>query len=245
MATQVQSSQERPKLGVVVPLANEEHTIVELLARVLRQLAAGDRIFCVLDNASKDNTRSIIEDYARREARVVLVWSPNNRCVVDAYFSGYRAAFAEGREWILEMDGGFSHLPEEIPRFMAGMQQGFDYVGGSRFMQGGHHNSPWTRVVISKGGTVLARCLIKAKMSDMTSGFECFNRQAMGKVLEVGVESKANFFQTEIRLMMHQFRWMEVPITYRNSNYQVGRSSIREALRILWKLRHSQTRQNH
>lgn len=245
MDTQVQSSPERPTLGVVIPLANEEHTIGDLLARILKQLLAGDRIFCVLDNASKDNTRSIIEAFARRDARVVLVWSPKNLCVVDAYFSGYRAAFEAGREWILEMDGGFSHLPEEIPRFIAGMQQGFDYVGGSRFMRDGRHHSPWTRVFISQGGTLLARILIQAKMSDMTSGFECFNRKAMKKVLEVGVASKANFFQTEIRFLMHQFRWMEVPITYRNSSYHVGRSSIREAFRILWQLRHSQSRQNH
>ena len=233
----------RPKLGVVVPLANEEKTIGEFLNRVLVHLLEGDCVYCVLDNMCRDRTRDLIGEYAARDPRVVLVWAPQNRCVVDAYFAGYRAAFGGGCEWILEMDGGFSHLPEEIPLFLAGMGQGCDYVGGSRYMAGGCHESPWTRVFISKGGTMLTNWLLKTRMIDMTSGFECFSRRAMAHLLERGVASRANFFQTEIRFMMHQYKWMEVPITYRNNNFHVGRSSLREAFRILWELRRGQQRQ--
>jgi dolichol-phosphate mannosyltransferase len=175
---------------------------------------------------------------------VVLVWAPQNRCVVDAYFAGYRAAYEDGCEWILEMDGGLSHLPEQIPQFLDGMASGYDFVGGCRYTRGGCHKSPFTRVVVSWGGTVLTRLLCRARMVDMTSGFECFNRRAMAMVLENGVESRANFFQTEIRLMMHQLNWKEVPIKYCNENYTLGRSSIREAFRILWNLRNTEwTRQ--
>lgn len=230
----------RPRLGVLVPLANEEGTILEFLRRVLVHLQSQDRVYCVLDSVSKDQTRSLVSGLAATDPRVALVWAPENRCVVDAYFRGYRAAFADGCEWILEMDGGFSHLPEEIPMFIAGMERGYDYVGGSRFMPGGSHDSPWTRVFISKGGSILANWMLKTRMRDMTSGFECFNRKAMAMVLERGVSSRANFFQTEIRHMMHQLKWLEVPITYSNSNYSVGRSSVREAFRILWRLRCAQ-----
>jgi dolichol-phosphate mannosyltransferase len=229
----------RGKFGILVPLANEEATIHDWLSRVLVHLRETDRLFCVLDNVCKDRTRSIISDQAAKDPRVVLVWAPENRCVVDAYFRGYRAAYDDGCEWILEMDGGFSHLPEEIPQYLQAMERGFDYVGGSRFMPGGSHRSPWNRVLVSWGGTVLARWVLQARMTDMTSGFECFNRRAMALVLETGVESRANFFQTEIRLMMHRFRWIELPITYCNSNFRIGRSSLREALRVLWKLRRS------
>ncbi len=119
------------------------------------------------------------------------------------------------------------------------MAKGNDFVGGSRYLPGGCHKSPFTRVVVSRGGTILTQLLCKARMSDMTSGFECFSRKAMSMVLEKGVQSRANFFQTEIRLMMHQLRWAEVPIKYCNDNYTLGRSSIREAFRILWSLRNT------
>jgi dolichol-phosphate mannosyltransferase len=224
----------RPKLGIAIPLANEENTIDDFLRRLLVHLLPHDRIFCVLDNICKDRTREKISEWSARDPRVVLVWSPKNRSVVDAYFAGYRAAYTDGCEWILEMDGGMSHLPEEVPRFIEGMAAGHEYVGGSRYMRGGSHRSPVTRIFVSRGGTILARLVLNAKMTDMTSGFECFHRTAMKQVLEKGVVSRANFFQTEIRHMMHQFRWKEVPITYRNLNYSIGRNSIREAFKILW-----------
>ena len=49
------------RLGVVVPLANEEATVGEFLGRVTRQLTAADAVFCVVDNASRDRTREAVE----------------------------------------------------------------------------------------------------------------------------------------------------------------------------------------
>ncbi|MDP0494729.1 MAG: glycosyltransferase [Verrucomicrobiota bacterium JB024] len=225
------------RMGVVMPLANEEQTIDGLLARVLVQLGPEDRVFCILDNVCKDRTREVISGWQReKDARVTLVWAPENRCVVDAYFRGYREACAAGCRWILEMDGGLSHLPEQIPQFIAGMEEGYDYVGGSRYLDGGCHDSFFTRRLLSKGGTILARGLLKAPMSDMTSGFECFTREALLEVLERGVRSRAHFFQTEIRCMMSKRRWKEVPIRYANTYPTVAGASIADSLRVLFAL---------
>lgn len=226
-----------PRLGVVTPMANEEATVDEFLTRVLARLSASDRVFCVLDNVSRDRTRELVEAWSARDPRVVLVWAPENRCVVDAYFRGYRAARAAGCEWVLEMDGGLSHQPEEIPRFIAAMEGGAQYAGGCRFMPGGSHiGSPWRRFV-SWGGSRLTNLLCGTRMADMTSGFECFGREAMDAVLARGVRSRRHFFQTEIRYLMHGFRWVEVPITYRNPSANLGSASLREAFRELWNLR--------
>src|SRR5262245_9455656 len=204
------------RLGITVPLANEEATIDGFLGRVLLQLTMEDRVFCVLDNASKDRTRERVEAWAARDSRVVLVWAPENRCVVDAYFRGYRAALAAGCRWILEMDGGMSHQPEEIPRFIEAMTHGYDYVGGCRFMPGGCHTGSLKRYLVSRGGTALTNWLLVTRMKDMTGGFECFSRRALEAVLEHGVRSRAHFFQTEIKFLLRDWHWIEVPITYRN-----------------------------
>jgi dolichol-phosphate mannosyltransferase len=224
------------RLGVTVPLANEETTIDEFLDRVLTQLTSADRVFCVLDNVSQDRTRALIEARARRDPRVVLVWAPENRCVVDAYFRGYEAALAAGCRWVLEMDGGLSHLPEEIPQFIRAMEQGYDYAGGCRFMKGGGYTGPVSRYLVSKGGTVLTNLLLGTRMRDMTSGFECFSRRALEAVLTRGVRSRAHFFQTEIKFLMRDWKWVEVPIHYRNPSKRLGSSSLKEAFRNLWAL---------
>ena len=220
-----------------MPLANEEDSIENLFDRIRVHLAPEDRVFCVMDRMCKDRTRELIQRYHdTKDQRFNVVWAPENRCVVDAYFRGYREAYDQGAQWILEMDGGMSHLPEEIPQYIEAMKEGYEYVGGSRFMKGGSHKSPITRRLISWGGSVLARFLLKTSMSDMTSGFECFSRSAMKELLDKGVMSRANFFQTEIKYMMSRRRWKEVPINYSNDKVAVGRSSIREAFKVLFQL---------
>ena len=227
----------QPRLGVVTPLANEQKTIDELLPRILAQLTSEDRIFCVVDRASTDSTRAKVEQAAATDPRVVCVWAPQNRCVVDAYFRGYREALAAGCRWILEMDGGLSHLPEQIPQFLRAMQEGFDYAAGSRFMPGGCFYGKLSRRLISKGGTVLSNLLLGTHMKDMCSGFECFTHEALSHVVAHGVASRAHFFQTEIRFLLRRWKWVELPITYNGPSEPVPNSSIMEALRILISMR--------
>ena len=208
-----------------------------MLERVTAQIGDTDHVFCVLDNASTDGTRALVETYARRDSRVVCVWAPQNRNVVDAYFAGYRAAIQSGADWILEMDGGLSHSPEDIPRFLRAMQDGAEFAGGSRFTKGSSWSGPVSRYIVSRGGTVLATLLLGTRMRDMTSGFECFTRVALKRVLERGVRSKAHFFQTEIRYLMHDFAWVEVPISYRSPSASLGVASLRDAFSSLLALR--------
>ena len=235
--TATSASRRAEQLGVVVPLANEQDVVEEFLRRVLEHLAPHDRVFCVLDNVSKDGTRDKVQACGEADSRVVLVWAPEDRCVVDAYFRGYREALAAGCDWILEMDGGLSHLPEEIPRFLAAMAGGAEFAAGSRFIDGGSHAGRPSRRWLSKGGSVLANLVLGTRMRDMTSGFECFTREALEQVVAKGVRSRAHFFQTEIRFMLRGRRWVEVPITYSAPSSTVGKDNILEALRNLWQLR--------
>src|SRR5262249_6134684 len=95
------------------------------------------------------------------------------------------------------------------------------------------HRSPWTRRFLSYGGTLLARIAFGSQMTDIASGFECFSRLAMHHVVGERVGSRANFFQTEIRHMMHGFRWKKKPVGYVNDQSRIGRRAIGESIRIL------------
>src|SRR5437762_744343 len=147
-SSEVQNNSGEVRLAIITPLANEEATVDEFLARVLAQLGLQDRLFCVLDNLSRDLTRSKIEAKAKADPRLSLVWAPQCRCVVDAYFAGYRAGLESGARWILEMDAGLSHIPEQIPRFIDAMEKGVDYAAGSRFAKGGKFDGRITRYLV-------------------------------------------------------------------------------------------------
>ena len=226
----------RFRLGIVIPLANEEHTIDTLLNRILILTDGNDSIFCITDNASSEATRQKIKEYSIKHHRIHEVWAPENRSVVDAYFCGYKEAIAKDCKWILEMDGGMSHNPNEIPKFIKAMEQGYDFAAGSRFIENSNYSGISIRKIISRWGSILTNILLGTKMKDMTSGFECFSNKAMKHVLKQGVKSRAHFFQTEIRYNLRKWNYIEIPISYNNPSKRLASKNVFEALYILYQL---------
>lgn len=227
------------KLGIACPMANESKDAVRFVKDVLAECSGflGVKFFAVVDRATTDNTLDVLRDYSRQESRLVVVWAPENRCVVDAYIRGYREALAAESDWILEIDAGFSHRPADIKRFFSAMKEGYDCVFGSRFMPGASiRRSSWKRFLISRGGTLLTNLLIGTRLSDMTSGFEMFSRRTLEKILEHGIKSREHFFQTEIRVYCRNLRLTEVPIHYEAASPRLRISALKDAFTHLWRL---------
>ena len=230
-------------LAIVTPMANERETAEAFLAEVATHTQAipAVRHYVVLDTVSTDGTVGIVESLASHSPHVEFVWAPENRSVVDAYLTGYRAALDGGADWVLEIDAGFSHRPADIPKFLRTAQEGYDCVFGTRFALGGRlDNAPMSRRTLSRGGTLLAKALLDTKLSDLTSGFQLFRWEALAYILDQGIESRGPFFQTEMKAMTSGMRVAEVPIVYSSPSHSVSRDSISEALTNLWRLRQRQ-----
>jgi dolichol-phosphate mannosyltransferase len=229
------------KLGIICPMANEEASAARFVGAVLDECAPrafkSVKFFAVLDRVSKDRTRELLEEFKTERPQLEVVWSPENRSVVDAYVRGYREALGAGCDWILEIDAGFSHQPSDIPQFFDKMAEGYDCVFGSRFCAGGTvSDSSTKREMISRGGTILANLLLGTRLKDMTSGFEMFTRAALQEVLGRGIKSRGPFFQTEIKTYCRHLRIAEVPIQYRAASHNVGRRAIKDSFSNLWRL---------
>jgi len=229
------------KLGIVCPMANERKTAESFVCDVLETCRKFDfksvSFFVILDNASKDGTIDIMRNLSKQLYKLNVVFALENKCVVDAYIRGYQEAINSACDWILEIDAGYSHQPSDISKFFKTMILGYDCVFGSRFCPGGKiTDSKKSRYMNSLGGTMLSNLLLGTKLSDMTSGFELFKREALQKILNKGILSKGPFFQTEIRAYAHQFKITEVPIHYRAASYNIGGADLRDAFSNLWRL---------
>lgn len=238
MASQTSKRQE-VDLAIVCPMANEGDNAGSFVHAVLSQCPGFRSVIflAIIDNASTDNTREVLEEVARNTPSLAVVWAPENRCAVDAYVRGYREAMRWGADWILEIDAGFSHQPKDIPQFFDAMENGCDCVFGSRFMEGGKitEGSP-KRYFVSRMGTVLSNLLLGTSLADMTSGFEMFSQNAMRRILDRGIRSRAHFFQTEIKVYCRNFKYAEVPIHYKSPSPRLKSSSIADAFRQLGRL---------
>jgi dolichol-phosphate mannosyltransferase len=220
-------------------MANEGADSVRFAEAVLDECTgfSDARFFAVLDKATTDNSVELMRELEARDPRSTVVWAPENRCVVDAYVRGYREALAWGADWILEIDAGFSHQPPDIPKFFDAMEQGYDCVFGSRFMPGSRMTQrSLKRYIVSRGGTLLTNLLIGTRQTDMTSGFEMFSRETLTMVLERGIQSRAHYFQTEIKIYCRNLKFIEVPIHYRAPSPRLGGSAVKDSVRQLRRL---------
>jgi len=198
-------------------MANESDLAIQFINEVLINCTTHNFssivFYAIFDNTCTDGTYSLLEEYSEREKRLKTIFASDNKCAVDAYFRGYKEALKSNCDWILEIDSGYSHLPKYIPKFFNKMDN-YDCIFGSRFLKESSWDSSISRYIISKGGTLLVNFLLGTKLSDMTSGFELFNKKALSEIVDRGVKSKAGFFQTEIRAYSHKFKITEIPISY-------------------------------
>ena len=226
-------------LAIACPMANEAETAIRFVDSVLMNCAAvGSRKFlAIVDQASRDDTRKILEAHVAKVPELTVVWAPENRNVVDAYVRGYREALQTNADWILEIDAGFSHQPSDIPPLLENMREGYDCVFGSRFCPGGSFvDRSFARYWISFGGTLVTNLLLGTKLTDMTSGFQLFTREALEIILRRGIRSRGPFFQTEMKAHCRDLKVVEVSIQYRSPTHVVGSTALGDALVNLWRL---------
>jgi dolichol-phosphate mannosyltransferase len=222
--------------AIIIPMANEEKdfsVFIIQLTKVLDQLQSGT-VYFIVDDASKDNTKTLCLELSEIDNRFQLVWSPENKNVVDAYMKGYKIAFENMHDLIIEMDAGLSHDPRAIPMFLRVLNEGNDCAFGSRFINGGSiSDSNWKRTFLSKVGTLFSNIFLGTRMYDMTSGFQGFNRRIVKSIISYEFKSKAHFYQTELRYLLRKKRFAEIPIHYMAPSPSVSKKAIYNSIYVL------------
>ncbi|MES2372533.1 MAG: glycosyltransferase family 2 protein [Bacteroidota bacterium] len=223
--------------AVVIPMANEEadfEPLIFLLTETLDNYKTGT-VYFVVDNVSKDNTLHLCTALSAKDSRFKTIWAPENKNVVDAYLRGYQEALKNNHEIIIEMDAGLSHDPRAIPMFLRVLNEGNECAFGSRFINGGSiSDSNWRRYFLSKFGTILSNVLLGTNMYDMTSGFQGFHASIARKFVDHSLLSKAHFYQTEIRYLLRETRYAEVPIHYKAPSPRVSKKAILNSFQVLF-----------
>ncbi len=215
--------------ALVIPMANEEaefQVFIDALKKELSLLPPG-MVFLVVDNVSKDRTLELCQQLSKSDPEFHTVWAPENKNVVDAYIRGYKEALKTNAEFIIEMDAGLSHDPASLGEFLKYLNEGYECVYGSRFISGGSMgDSPPRRQALSKAGTLLSNILLGSKLKDMTSGYQGFHRKIVEAFTSYQLQSKAHFYQTEIRYLLRHYKSKEIPIHYKAPSPRVSKKAI-------------------
>ena len=120
-----------PYYSIVIPVHNEEDSLIPLFAKVVETMESHDWDFEIVfvDDASTDGSSALLEQIASLDARVLVVQLRRNFGQSAALAAGFD--YARG-EVIVSMDGDFQHDPADLPCLIEKIHEGYDVVSGWR-----------------------------------------------------------------------------------------------------------------
>jgi undecaprenyl-phosphate 4-deoxy-4-formamido-L-arabinose transferase len=164
-------------VSVVVPAYNEEANLREFhrrLRAVLDQLGRSCELI-VVDDGSTDGSRALLEELGGQDADLILVELARNAGQHAAVLAGFQVS--RGKV-VVTIDADLQNPPEEIPKLLAKIAEGYDVVGGAR--QG--RKDSWLRLAASR----MVR-LLSARSGTFVGDYGCmlraYRREIVRRVL--------------------------------------------------------------
>jgi glycosyltransferase involved in cell wall biosynthesis len=166
------------KYSIVGPFHNEEENVTTLYDRlkaVMEQV--GDTFELVfVDDGSRDRTYRFLEEIAAVDSRVLVIKLRRNFGQTSALAAGFD--HAQG-DFILAMDGDLQHNPDEIPSFLAKLEEGYDVVSGWRSQRG--DNFIFRRIPSFIANRLMAT-LSGVEIHDFGTTFKAYRREVIQNI---------------------------------------------------------------
>ena len=227
------------KALVIVPTYNERDNLPPLIERLMKLPVTVEVL--VVDDNSPDGTGKLAADIAAKNPQIHVLHRQEKNGLGRAYIAGFKWALERDYEFIFEMDGDFSHNPDDIPSFLKAAQDA-DLVIGSRYRDGIRViNWPLKRLMLSMGAGQYVRTITGMPISDPTGGYKCFRRKTLQALDLDAIRSNGYSFQIEMshKIWRQGLRIAEVPIIFTDrfiGTSKMSRKIVWEALFMVWRL---------
>jgi hypothetical protein len=226
----------RPVVAVVVPCYNEAETLPYLmntLGSVERRFADEYRFhFVFVDDASADETGTVLAKLVGTHTNCTVVRHPVNRGVAHAILTGIAAAPAE---LVCSIDADCTYDPHEIGRLVDALERGATLVTASPYHPDGHVvGVPRWRLALSRTLSFMYRRALGSTLHTYTSCFRGYRRSAFTD-LTLRHRGFLGVAETLARTIISGGTVMEIPATLESR--LIGRSKMRVFPVILGHLR--------
>jgi dolichol-phosphate mannosyltransferase len=211
---------EANKILIFTPTFNEKTNIGIWLKSVSELQPHVDLL--VVDDSSTDGTAEILNNFASANPKLTIFERPKKSGVGSAHALAIAHAHKAGYEYIVAMDADLSHDPVDISRILE-VARHSDYVVATRSKRkGGKNELPGLRKLWSLGANLLCRILIPTGLSEYTTSFRCYNRNAMEALISNPPKNEGYSYFIEVTEVVHRahLKLSEVPITFYNRKFE-------------------------
>lgn len=177
------------KIVIILPTYNERSNIEKMIPVLENDVVAKVNnhtiSLLIVDDTSPDGTADVVKEFMKKWHNIHLLTGEKNG-LGAAYVRGMKYAMEKmDADAVMEFDSDFQHNPQDIPRLIKAMDNGADYVIGSRYIKGGSIPKEWgaDRKFLSVFGNLFTRIVwLNFKIHDMTSGFKLTKSAFLKKV---------------------------------------------------------------
>jgi glycosyltransferase involved in cell wall biosynthesis len=208
-------------LSIVIPIHNEEHSILPLydrLTSVLLQLRRPYEILFV-DDASADRSFELLSNLVQTDQRLKVIRLRRNFGQTAALSAGFHEA--KGKI-VIAMDGDLQHAPEDIPALLAKIDEGYDIASGWRKER---IDNAFTRKIPSRIANWLMAKASGVDLRDFGTTFKAYRSEVLKDVHLYGelhrfIPALASFYGARVAEVPIQ----NTPRLSGDSHYGLGRT---------------------
>jgi dolichol-phosphate mannosyltransferase len=209
------------KIVIIIPTYNERANIGRLLAELgqIFETLAHDMHMLVVDDDSPDGTQDAVRSLMECMPNLHLI-TGQKRGLGNAYIRGMRYVLdVMQADAVFEMDADLSHKPTDVPRLVRALEEGADFVIGSRYVTGGSIPGAWgfLRRMNSRVGNIVARYLAGIyAVKDCTAGFRAIKTALLAQIDFSVLKVQGYAFQIALlyEAVIRKARIVEIPVDF-------------------------------
>lgn len=211
------------KAVIILPTYNERDNITKLITHLQTDIFPTIKNYhmgiLVADDSSPDGTANVVKELMKKWKNVELSSGKKNG-LGAAYVRGMDYAIEHmGADVVLEMDSDGQHNPKKIPEFLDKMDEGYDFINGTRYSDGGSIPQNWP--LIRKTYSILANIFIRTVLGrfsihDWTGGFRAIKKEVFLKQKHELTNFKGYTFQVAFlyKALRDGYKVAEVPFNF-------------------------------
>ena len=219
---------------VVAITLKKEDEISSLINELLKYLPDNTLIVLFFDNSRDMDTFVKAEEAANKYKNIFIIYDKETKDLADAFFRLYKFCSNLNTKWVISMNAGWRHRPEDLTKFIElSDKEDLDCVWGYRDKVS--NEAPIMRKMISYIGGMISNTFLSIKIKDLTSGFYMIRKTVLQKELSKKTQfiSKFHFFDTELKYYLKNYSFEQVKIIYKTPNKRLPFKIIFDACKVL------------
>jgi dolichol-phosphate mannosyltransferase len=231
------------KIVIIIPTYNEKENLekmIPLLEKEIFPKVAQHKLFIlIVDDSSPDGSADVVRNFMKEWHNVKLLTGEKSG-LGAAYVRGMKYAMGTlGADAVMEFDADFQHNPHDIPRLIAAMDDGADYVIGSRYVKGGSIPKEWgfdRKFLSVVGGWFTRIAWLNFSIHDTTSGFKLTKSSFLKRVDLDHLLAKNFAYKIQILhdILKMKAKVKEVPIVFSERTVGKSKISVQDQLRSFY-----------